>query len=89
MPRLKLQMDINKMLENIKERGYSLSEMNAIERKIKQKRLDWIRHFDQYIEILLNDGEGVKPINIIKRAESLADAREELLDHKFEDGIIE
>ncbi len=89
MPRLKIKMDINNALKNIEERGYSLSEMSEIERKIKRRRQDWKHNFDQYIHILLQEDPNLKAKNIVQRAEQLADAREELLDHKFEDDIIE
>ena len=71
------------------ERGYWLSDMKKIEQKVRERRLEWKRKFDDYIESMFYD-DPTRPVDlIIATADKLADAREEHLDHKFDDGILE
>jgi len=63
--------------------------MKRTETKIRERRQEWKRKFDNYIEIILNDDPDRSIDKIIAKADKLADAREEHLDHKFDDGILE
>lgn len=73
--------------DEAKERGYWRSDMDKTRRKILDRRRDWKHHFDQYVDILLHDDSARTAKQIVEKAEKLADEREALLDHKFEEDI--
>lgn len=81
--------NIKKAFEKIKERGYSLADMKKTEEKIRQRRRSWRNRFDSFIDTILHDDPNRPVDKIIEIADKLADAREEHLDHKFDDGILE
>lgn len=71
-------------------KGYTEVMMKRIGRSIKEKKGDWIDHFDNYIEIMLEEklisATRTVPEEIVTRAAELADAREKFLDEKFPEG---
>jgi tryptophan synthase alpha subunit len=80
---------IEQFHKDAQERGYYLSDMRDTERKIRERRGQWKRHFMTYVEIILHEEPETSPEKIVRKADKLADAVEEHLDHKFEDVIGE
>lgn len=80
---------IEQIHKDAQERGYYLSDMKETERKIRERRGQWKRHFMTYVEIILHEEPETPAKRIVERADKLADAIEEHLDHKFEDVIGE
>jgi hypothetical protein len=61
--------------------------MNETESKIKNENLDWLKHFDQYINDILVE-EPLEKVNlIINKAAELADARQRMIYERFPQGI--
>ena len=69
------------------ERGYLLSEMKQTKEQIETEWREWKHQFNQFLQLLINDGERGK--QAILHAEELADAAREVLQRRKPVGLEE
>ena len=80
--------ELEKVKQEAEERGYYVTDMRKVKEKIEQRKHDWIRRFDSYIEAMMFD-QGILDSSMVTkiatRASELATLRQELIDEKFKD----
>src|SRR5690348_2075538 len=77
----------------VEDRGYRIQDLEKVRQRLRQQRNDWERKFDEYIERMVSNGNGVVGIAeiqiIVERAAKLADARQAELDQRYDPAIEE
>jgi len=65
------------------ERGYRMSDMNSIRKKLVEDKRTWTRVFDEYIEILLKEHPSWSATQITTKAAEVATERQSVIDEAF------
>ncbi|MDE2100622.1 MAG: hypothetical protein KGL39_25485 [Patescibacteria group bacterium] len=74
--------------DKIRERGYSKAEMRRAQEEVNQRRRNWARRFQSFVETMLYHADEIGPEKIVTYARQLADAEEQVLDEKFPEGVV-